>query len=443
MAMGSQDYSRDSDVGNQSIVWVDSIRTKISQRSISSLEPTSCIYRVHQRIRQVNNDAYTPDTVSIGPYHRPNPNLEAMENHKLEYLHAVLDRTKETTSLEKYVEDLKKLEPEARKCYSEPIDLTPKQFTEMMLIDGFFIVEYFRKFSKVVLVDETDPIFNSKLIAARVVRDLVLLENQIPFLVLKTLFDMSNYPKSSSLTLIQMALMSFVDLIPNGINKYPKNASTITHKHLVDLLSYTLSNSLPKPSTIAVLSTAQESLPSVMELQRSGVKFKKGSISKSFESLIHIKFHKGIFEIPPLCIHDHTDSFFRNLIAYEQCHHTGSPHITSYAILMDYLINSANDVALLRNGKIIINLLGNDEKVSFLFSSLCDGISSNGFCYDELCNEVDVYYNKPYHYWKAAFKRKFCNSPWSIISVCTAFVLLFLTAWATVFSTFPFYNVRP
>ncbi|KAJ4974736.1 hypothetical protein NE237_007910 [Protea cynaroides] len=128
----------------------------------------------------------------------------------------------------------------------------------MMLIDGFFIVEYFLKFSKAVLVDENDPIFNSKLIAERVVRDLVLLENQIPFSVLQTLFDLSNNNKSGSLTLIHMALMSFIDLIPN------------------------------EPSTRAVLSTAQESLPFVMELRRSGVKFKKGSISKTFESLIHI-----------------------------------------------------------------------------------------------------------------------------------------------------------
>ncbi|KAJ4974914.1 hypothetical protein NE237_008088 [Protea cynaroides] len=298
--------------------------------------------------------------VSIGPYNHPNPNLKVKKTHNYP---TPTWKPWKTISWNTYKQNLKPV-----KCYSKPIDLTPEQFIEMMLIDGFFIVEYFPKFSKAVLVDENDPIFNSKLIAERVVRDLVLLENQIPF-------------------------------------SYPKNASTITHKHLVDLLSYTLFYSLPEPSTRVVLSTAQESLPSVMELRRSGVKFKKGSISKTFESLIHIRFHKGIFGIPPLC----------------------SPHITSYAILMDYLINSANDVILLRDRKIIINLLGNDEKVSSLFSSLCNGISSNGFCYDELCNEVNVFYNNLYHNWKATFKRNYCSNPWSIISVCTTFVLLFLT----------------
>ncbi|KAJ4950793.1 hypothetical protein NE237_027625 [Protea cynaroides] len=380
--------------------------------------------------------------VSIGPYHRSDPNLKAMENQKLAYLKQVLHRTCEITSLEMYVEALQKLEPEVRKCYSEPINLNSEQFIEMMLIDGFFIVELFRKNSKDVLIEENDPIFYFSSRVARVMRDLILLENQIPMSVLQTLFDLSENPKSgSSFALIQMALNFFNTLIPNGINKYPQEKNTVTHNHLVDLLCYTLSVYLPKPlimpalSSAPTLSSAQESLPPVMELQCSGVQFKMGGKS---DSLIHIKFDKGVFEIPQLCITDHTNSFFRNLIAYEQCHYRGIPYITSYAILMDYLIDSADDVALLRRHKIIINQLGNDEKVSSLFNDLCHGISTNGFYYNDLCNKVDGYYKSPYHQWKAQIKHTLSSN---FISVVAAILLLLLTVWSTVIITLPFFNV--
>ncbi|KAJ4975117.1 hypothetical protein NE237_000223 [Protea cynaroides] len=437
--MGSQD-SGDIEFGNRNIC-ADFIRSKLNSQKIlpGTLESSSCIFRVHQNIRKVNKDAYTPNMVSIGPYHRPdspNTKLEAMEKHKLKYLLAVLDRTRETTNLDKYVEALVKLEPEARESFSETINLLQKEFIDMMLIDGFFILELFRKHIKVVPVDEDDPIFNSSSITARVLRDLVLLENQIPMSVLQILFDLSKNPVPDSPTLIEMALSFFDTFIPNAKNKYPNSNGTVTHKHLVDLLRYTLSVSLPKPSSISAFSTVQESLPSAMELQRSGVMFK---MAKSYDSLIHIKFDKGVFEIPQLTIHDHTGSFFHNLTAYEQQCYSGTPYITAYAILMNNLIGTVHDVRFLRRQKIITNQLGNDRKVSSLFTNLCKGISRNGFYYLEVCDKVIDYYKLPYHQWKVDLKRIWSTNVWTIISVAAAILLLLLTAWSTVFITLPFF----
>ncbi|KAJ4972673.1 hypothetical protein NE237_005847 [Protea cynaroides] len=440
---GCPQDSGDIEMGNQSTLCVASIKRKLysqgSQNSSPSLNPRYCIYRVHQRIRQFNKDAYTPDMVSIGPYHRPdhpNTNLEAMEKHKLKYLRAVLDRTKKTTSLEKYVEALEKLEPKARKCYSETIKLDKKQFIEMLIIDGFFILELFRKNKKIVPIDKNDPIFNSTSITARVVRDLVLLENQIPMSVLQTLFDLSKNPEPDSPTLIEMALLFFDTLIPNAWIKYPKNNSTVTHEHLVDLLRYTLSASLPTPSSISAFSTVQESLPSAMELHRSGVMFK---MARPYDSLIHIKFDNGVFEIPQLTIHDHTGSFFHNLIAYEQHYYAGTPYITAYAILMYNLVDSADDVVFLRRQKIITNQLTNDHKVTAFFSNLCHGISSNGFYYLEVCDKVNDYYKLPYRQWKADLKRIWSTNAWTIISVAAAILLLLLTLWSTVIISIPYF----
>ncbi|KAJ4973888.1 hypothetical protein NE237_007062 [Protea cynaroides] len=366
--MVSQD-SGDIEIGNLSINWaVVSVRKSLYQIYNDSLKPTSCIYRVDKRIRKVNKDAYTPDIFSIGPYHRSDSNLKAMENQNLVYLKAVLHRTSEITSLEMYVEAFKKLGPEACKCYSEPVDLNFEQFIEMMLVDGFFIVELFRKNSKVVTVDGNDPIFNFNSRVARVMCDLILLENQIPMLLVpQTLFDLSENPESHSRTFIELCSSS-----------YPKSSSTATHNHLVDLLCYTLSASLPTPSIMPTFN-----------LRRSSMKFK---IDSSSNTLIHIKFNEGI---------------------------------TSYAIMIDYLINSADDVAFLWGREIVSNQLGDDNKIPSLLSNLFEGISSNGFNYGELCDKVNHYYNNPYRYQKAKFKHDYCSNPWANISVVVA-ILLFV-----------------
>ncbi|KAJ4972940.1 hypothetical protein NE237_006114 [Protea cynaroides] len=161
-------------------------------------------------------------------------------------------------------------------------------------------------------------------------------------------------------------------------------------------------------------------------------------------SLIHIKFDEGVFEIPSLWIHDHTYSFFRNLIAYEQCHDTGRPPcITSYDIMMDYLIYSPDEVAFLWDCGIISNQLGDDDKIPSVLSNLCKGISSNdGFYYRKLYDQVNHYYYDRYRYSKAKFKCDYCSNPWANISVAVAILLFFFTLSSTVFVTLHVFNIH-
>jgi hypothetical protein len=61
-----------------------------------SVTSDRCIYKVPQIIRQANPQAYTPQMISIGPFHNPrgsistNNNLHEMEELKLKYLKGFL-----------------------------------------------------------------------------------------------------------------------------------------------------------------------------------------------------------------------------------------------------------------------------------------------------------------------------------------------------------------
>ncbi|CAL2240902.1 unnamed protein product [Prunus armeniaca] len=54
-----------------------------------------CIYRVPNKLRKVNEAAYTPQLISIGPFHHGKPELKDMENHKKKYCENFLARSED------------------------------------------------------------------------------------------------------------------------------------------------------------------------------------------------------------------------------------------------------------------------------------------------------------------------------------------------------------
>ncbi|KAI3897548.1 hypothetical protein MKW92_004914, partial [Papaver armeniacum] len=167
------------------------------------------------------------------------------------------------------------------------------------------------------------------------------------------------------------------------------------------------------------------------------VQFKKRFSVVDHHNILDIKFNSdGTFEIPPLIIDDFTERGLRNLVASEQFSKC-STHITSYSILMDRLINSAEDVNLLRNQGILTTQLGSDEQVADMFNQrcACAHFIRFSFNYYQLSNQVNKYYKKRQHRWKATLKREYFNNPWSIISFIAAVLLILLTIISTMFTT--------
>ncbi|XP_039156903.1 UPF0481 protein At3g47200-like [Eucalyptus grandis] len=162
------------------------------ENMLQTMPPTlseRSIFRVRHQLRKVNEKAYDPEILAIGPYHCENGKFKFMEEQKLRYLQQLLERRKE--SVDSYMPTLRELEERARNCYAETINLSQEKFLAMMLIDGCFIIEFFRKYNNMIPTDRDDPVMRGRGIINSIRRDLQLLENQLPLFVLSKPYDLT------------------------------------------------------------------------------------------------------------------------------------------------------------------------------------------------------------------------------------------------------------
>ncbi|KAJ9551889.1 hypothetical protein OSB04_015934 [Centaurea solstitialis] len=144
------------------------------------------IHMIPSMIRDLNPKDFYPRQVSIGPLHRKNKNLEAFEGRKAIFLQDLLDQTgiPQEQTLEKCVENVKAPIGRIKACYSDGIKwYSDNEITILVVIDACFILEFLYKRCK-GLFDQ-----NMVIKTISLVFDLLLIENQIPFFVLKDISD--------------------------------------------------------------------------------------------------------------------------------------------------------------------------------------------------------------------------------------------------------------
>ncbi|KAI3879217.1 hypothetical protein MKW98_028784 [Papaver atlanticum] len=253
--------------------------------------------------------------------------------------------------------------------------------------------------------------------------------------VLNCLFNVPALKEELNGVSINILSLKFFDpLMPRGKEVIQSNFSGSEGKHLLDLLGKTF-HDFPQAPKNKPKKNSWKFIPSVTELKRAGVKFVKSSTNGSF---LDIKFKDGVMEIPPIIVQDQTDTLLRNLIASERCCDGHVTYMTSYAFFMDSLINTGEDVVVLRKEGIMKNYLGDDEDVADLFNNLGCEVTLANFYYSELCDQVNTYYKTRWHVWRATLKRDYFHSPWAIVSFVGAIILLFLTLTSTLFAILSF-----
>ncbi|TXG58330.1 hypothetical protein EZV62_016159 [Acer yangbiense] len=415
-----------------------SMHMKVSEppRLLSSAAGKSscCIFRVLQSFVDINGKSYQPQIVSIGPYHHNKPNLRMIEEHKWRYLGSLLNRMKNINiGLEDFLKALEPLELKARECYAESIHLDTDEFLELMVLDGLFVIELFRKVANLVQIESNDPIFTMAWILPFFYRDLLRFENQIPYFVLECLFDMSKIPEQqTSPTLSTLALEFFNNSLQRPDEEIAKY-SNLTGRHLLDLVRTSL---IPYDQTQPTTNNKPaQVIHRISKLRWAGIKLNPVKA----ESFLVVKFRHGVIDMPTITIDDFMTSFLLNCVAYEQCHSSCSKHFTTYVTLLDYLINTTKDVEYLCDRNIIDNNLGTDAEIAQFINSMGKDVAFDPYlCYlSELFNDVNEYYHNSWHVQWASFKYTYFDTPWSFISALAALILLLLTVAQTFFTIYP------
>ncbi|KAJ0982410.1 hypothetical protein J5N97_010665 [Dioscorea zingiberensis] len=487
----AQEEHHTIDIVHADLQWIKKLTTELNQRRQREEGPWRCsIFKVPEDIRQLDPKAFEPEVLTIGPYHHASSSKDslmlALQDHKWHCVRRLLSRRTKCRRAATYLFGecllaMKEIDVHVRSCYSEDLDhLSPHDLALIMLLDACFIIHLLLKFNEdgdltqmLVLDKEADDkqeeeeedmageedmvvldagggkqvdvrLAGTQRIWMTLLYDLVKLENQIPFAIVRTLFNMLKTPRDDQINLVEIAHRLLCLTYPSKTKEY-FTAAALPEGYNVRHLLHLFHSTLIPSNECLVANTPKRGMefvwiPSATELQLAGVKFRKKE--KNLTSFLDISFINGTIEIPQLTIVDFTNILFRNLIAFEQCYPHTKEYISAYAAFMDYIINTAKDVELLGLNGIITNHLGTDDAVADLFNQLDKRIllDLDRFYLLGSIWHVKNYYDSKWHQHRARLVRDYFNNPWAILSLVAAIMLLLLTMQQSFFSAYPYFH---
>ncbi|CAM8936566.1 unnamed protein product [Rhodiola kirilowii] len=168
-------------------------------------------------------------------------------------------------------------------------------------------------------------------------------------------------------------------------------------------------------------------IPSVTELIDSGICFlpTNGGISS-----ISFDIKRKIIYLPKVDIDMHTEVVLRNLVSYETLVVEGPMVLTRYTELMNGIIDTDEDVRLLKEFGIIRNHLKSDCEVTNLWNGMMRKSSirlTKVVFLDKMIEQVNEYYNSRWRAKLQHFATFYVFDPWKFL-VCLGviFFLLFM-----------------
>ena len=274
----------------------------------------------------------------------------------------------------------------------------------MMLLDGSFMVELFRKYEE--RRDVTWPWLQP---IQTLIADLLNLENQLPFFILEKLFEWSNMDQGRSTPTLPTLALRFLNQAfcsPSDVI----NSNIQDPKHLLDLFRSSL---LPSTETDPQQSRHLpfvHPIQCVKQLRSAGITLRQ----KTAKSLLEIDFRKFqipplALKIPPVAIDDFTSTILVNCVALEQCLQNQSKHFTAYVCFMNCLMQQPDDVRFLRSVEIITRASQDDSGFINMLNSLGRSVWPSFIVRDsylwEQFREIHSYYNS----WWASIRRNWFN----------------------------------
>ncbi|KAF7104296.1 hypothetical protein CFC21_105206 [Triticum aestivum] len=358
---------------------------------------------------------------------------------------------------------MKRLVPKIQASYSQRSLMTAgthpdDEVAQTMLLDGCFILHRLLKYARRAkmeqaglgghqFVDDDEDwtqVYGRCFVWQLVTRDLLLLQNQIPFCVIRELFQHLGNEDESEELLVTGSLRLFRSLRPQMLHQSPIACRGV--HHLLHL--FYLSVGFPpshhrqhsrRRRTEVVLSELPQWIPCAKELEEAGVQFRKRENATSF---LDVSFTQGVLEIPQLELNDSSESLFRNLIAFEQTYPDTPRDVSTYAVFMDCLITSAEDMRILDLHGILVSHLSSRRVAWHFFSDIGGQVhwSADDNYLVGLMDEVNRYRERRRHKWRAALARNYFSNPWVTMSVFAALLLLSMAVLQTFFAVYAYFK---
>ncbi|KAK7287145.1 hypothetical protein RIF29_00219 [Crotalaria pallida] len=283
-------------------------------------------------------------------------------------------------------------------------------------------------------------------------QDMLLLENQIPFQVLKIICN----DEAQLNKCLQNFLKVHGDMTTIG-NRQDQMSNTSTGGQVSNgdpahLLDYFHRAMLTKESdggdsdgeiTITIIQRPfhlrKYRIGSIRELQEAGIRVEKHPNNTSF----HPRFNHGKLQLPKLTVDGSTTFILLNLAAYEMCPDFSSDfQISPYVVFLSSLIDQPEDVKELRSAGILINELSSDKEVADLFNRMDTLLVPETARYAHIRDKIQDHFESNRAQikmlgWKGEACNTFCRSPWTIIAFLAATLGLVLTFIQTWFAVHP------
>jgi hypothetical protein len=501
---------------------------QLSYQNIDENDNSCQIYKVHKLVRQVDTFAFEPFVLSIGPYHHGHSNLQFMHKNKWHCLDYIL-KMNCTKKLQDYLLAIGDIENQVRACYSGEIKLDSKSFKHMLLLDGCFLLVYLNGMNGVKRITEASPASNinpdritdSRLTSEEgnispensaqrmldrmpeielgqvdacqrslesgnstqmqeesfvqwydtfLVVDLFLFENQIPFFVVKKIFevlvgsDMGSVLTENVTNYIEENLRYFT----KAFGQYNKPKDFF---HLLHLCHMHFKPSMALEERYCVrpqfggcagnmfhrlfcIDHGDEHSPwhnhqsnflqhgqlsrwrRATQYHDAGIVFKRKEFDQhKTHSMLDLRFQDGVLEIPCLPVDDRTCALFRNMIAFEQSFPQFGNCVTAYVMFMSQLISRPDDVTLLSRRGIIVHNLHSDKVISTQFTRLTKGVVFNftgNFYLKSICFRMEMHYQNRINRWIAWLRHNHLSNPWLGLALLAGLIVLFCTVAQTV-----------
>ncbi|KAJ0800005.1 hypothetical protein HanPI659440_Chr03g0097961 [Helianthus annuus] len=415
--------------------WVDQISKNFNEEvGIDVSHVPVCVFNVPKSISRFKPEAYVPQAIALGPYHHFETHLYQMERYKVAVVKAFLNPNQVHSFEPLVIDKLKRAEPLIRACYHKYLDLNGDMLAWIFAIDGLFLLDLFKHYG------EMEQFIPKKLMKYETLyRDMMVLENQIPMVILNEIQKIIN----GDLELLPMMIGYCEVHSPLKLTRdLNSNIGDTNYLHLLDLMYHLIvDNELPRKyyqqescheqraNDMHEITRKHHVITNMEDIKEIGQKlgkFKKfGNMvsvivsipwekisdllglnigkkldkedgddlprvteidipsASSLSKYAHINFKasdggirdtkfvasKAVLYLPVITLETYSEVVLRNLVAYEIAIASSTMELAHYVDLMSGIIDTEEDVILLKSKGIIKGSMTNKE-IADLFNGM-------------------------------------------------------------------------